>query len=238
VRTALKFYTGEATTPVVAISSTVSAEGKTFISVNLAVITAMLGKKVLIVGLDLRKPKIHKLLEVDNVQGMSNYLSGNLGFEDVLQATSVENLWYAPSGPIPPNPAELIESPRMNEFLLEARKKFDYVFIDTPPVAIVTDALLVSPYVDVNIFVVRQRYTSKNTLSLIQEFYENKKLNNLAIIINDISLSGYYGYGLRYGYSIRYGGYSYGYSFYGDYVYGKYGYGKESRSYYKQDDES
>lgn len=232
VRTALKFYTSQSQVPVVAISSTVSSEGKTFISVNLAVITAMLGKRVLIVGLDLRKPKIHKLLEVANDRGMSNYLSGNLTFDESIQATTVENLFYAPSGPVPPNPAELIESDNMRKFLDEAKTKFDYIIIDTPPVAIVTDALLLSPYVDANIFVVRQRYSSKNTLSLIQDFYETGKLKNMSIIINDISLTGYYGYGLRYGYSVRYGGYSYGYNFYGDYVYSRYGYGSSGKDYY------
>jgi tyrosine-protein kinase Etk/Wzc len=238
VRTALKFFIKESETPVISISSTVSSEGKTFISVNLAVITAMLGKKVLLVGLDLRKPKIHRLLEVQNDVGMSNYLSENLKFDEAIQTTAVTNLFYAPSGPVPPNPAELIESARMKEFLDEARAKFDYIIIDTPPVAIVTDALLLAPHVDVNIFVVRQRYTSKNTLSLIQEFYQNKRLKNIAIVINDISLSGYYGYGLRYGYTMRYGGYSYGYNFYGDYVYGKYGYKKESEGYYKEEKET
>ena len=88
-----------------------------------------------------------------------------------------------------------------------------------------------------NIFIVRQRYTSKNTLSLIQEFYISKKLKNLSIIINDINLSGYYGYGLRYGYTMRYGGYAYGYNFYGDYVSAKYGYNKGNSGYYTNDDE-
>lgn len=238
VRTALKFYTSDISSPVIAITSTVSSEGKTFISLNLAIITAMLGKKVLIMGLDLRKPKIHKLLHADNSTGMSNYLSGGATAGEVIQTTDISNLWYAPAGPVPPNPAELIESPRMKDFIAMARERFDYIFIDTPPVAIVTDALLLVPYVDVNIFVVRQRYTSRNTLNLIQEFYEGRKLRNLSVLINDISLSGYYGYGLRYGYSIRYGGYSYGYNFYGDYVSGKYGYGHEGKDYYTDNEEA
>jgi capsular exopolysaccharide synthesis family protein len=235
VRTALKFYTAEHVTPVIAISSTVSSEGKTFISVNLAAITAMLGKRVIVIGLDLRKPRIHKMLEVTNEIGMSNYLSGNAGFDEIIQETSVPGLFYAPAGPVPPNPAELIESDRMKQFVEEAKSKFDFVFIDTPPVAIVTDALLLSAITDINVFVVRQRYSSKSTLGLVQELYAHKKLKNMAIVINDISLSGYYGYGLRYGYTMKYGGYTYGYNFYGDYVYGKYGYKKESEGYYTED---
>jgi tyrosine-protein kinase Etk/Wzc len=236
VRTALKYFLTDNEHPVISISSTVSAEGKTFISINLSVISAMLGKKVLLLGLDLRKPKIHRVFNIDNSIGMSNYLSGEITFKDVIKKTSVENLYYAPSGPVPPNPAELIESSRMGEFLKEARKEFEYIFIDTPPVAIVTDALLLAPYVDINMFVVRQRYSSKNTLQLIEEFYRAKNLKNLSVIINDISLTGYYGYGLRYGYRLGYGGYSYGYNFYGDYVSSIYGYGKENKGYYNDND--
>lgn len=234
VRTSLKYFIKEKDTPVIVVSSTISAEGKTFISINLATIIAMLGKKVLLVGLDLRKPRIHRVLEIENEKGLSTYLSGGINFDDVIQDTSIKNLWYAPSGPVPPNPAELIETGKMKDFIESARNRFDYIIIDTPPIAIVTDALLIAPYVDMYLLVVRQRYTSKNTLTLIQELYKNGTLKNLAIVINDISLTGYYGYGLRYGYSIGYG-YSYGYNYYGKYSYGRYGdnYGRDS--YYKDE---
>lgn len=232
IRTSIKYFVKEIEHPVIAISSTISSEGKTFVSVNLAAITALLGKRVLLVGLDLRKPRIHKIFDLGNETGVSSYLIGGCDFDEIIFETGVKNLWYVPAGPIPPNPAELIESDRMKQFIAEARDKFDFVIIDTPPVAIVTDALILAPLVDINAFVVRQRYSSKNTLNLIEEFYSSKLLNNLSIIINDISLSGYYGYGLRYGYTLRYGGYSYGYNLYGDYVSSKYGYGNKSSGYY------
>jgi len=237
VRTSLKFFTGDLSCPVISVTSTVVGEGKTFISVNLAAILAMLGKKVLLVGLDMRKPKIHRILNLDNENGLSRYLSMDADFEDIVEKTSIENFYFAKSGPVPPNPAELLDSSRIEEFFDEAKKRFDYIVLDTPPVAIVTDALLVSKYVDINIFVVRQRYTSKNTLGIIQELYVSRKLNNLCILINDISLTGYYGYGLRYGYTIRYGGYTYGYNLYGDYVLSKYGYTKDAKGYYVEDNE-
>ncbi|MDR2887507.1 MAG: polysaccharide biosynthesis tyrosine autokinase [Bacteroidales bacterium] len=237
VRTALDFFLTDTGNPVISITSTVSSEGKSFISVNLALIIANLGKKVLLVGLDLRKPKIHKALDTDNAAGMSLYLSGKAEFDESITETGINNLWLATSGPIPPNPAELIASDRMLEFINEARKRFDYVVIDTPPIAVVTDALLVSRYADINLFIVRQRYTTKDTLHLIQEFYQTKKFKNLSIIINDISLSGYYGYGLRYGYTMKYRGYSYGYSLYGDYTSTKYGFNKGNKSYYNNDEE-
>jgi capsular exopolysaccharide synthesis family protein len=216
---------------VIAVSSTISSEGKTFISINLAAITAMLGKKVLLIGLDLRKPRINKVLEFTDSPGMSTYLSGNCKFGDVIRQTQIKNLWYAPSGPIPPNPSELIETELMSKFMATVRKDFDFIIIDTPPVAIVTDTLLLTQYVDINLFIVRQRYTSRSTLDIIEQLYRQGKLKNLAIIINDINLSGYYGYGMRYGYSLGYG-YSYGYNYYGKGYYGRYGYSDKHHGYY------
>jgi tyrosine-protein kinase Etk/Wzc len=234
VRTNLKYFIKDIEKPVISVSSTITAEGKTFISANLASIIAISGKKVLLIGLDLRKPRIHRLFGINNDNGISKYLIGQIKFEDVIVKTDVENLWYAPSGPVPPNPAELIDSLAMAKFIEIAKDKFDYIIIDTPPVAIVTDALLCTGFTDFYIFVVRQRYSSKNTLRLIDDLYKNENLKNLGIIINDISLSGYYGYGLRYGYSPGYG-YSYGYNYYGTYSDMMYGYVGTSDKYYKDE---
>lgn len=233
VRTALKYYVKENETAVIAVSSTVTSEGKTFISINLASIIAMLGKKVLLLGLDLRKPRINKVLEFENSPGMSTYLSSNCEFEDIIKKTQIENLYYAPSGPIPPNPAELIETDRMKIFIERARKEYDYIIFDTPPVAIVTDALLLSSFADINLFIVRQRYTSLSTLELIEQLKNQGELKNMAIVLNDISLSGYYGYGIRYGYLRGYG-YSYGSAYYGSNYYGKYGNNGNGRGYYSE----
>lgn len=232
VRTNLKYFVKDIKCPVISVSSTITAEGKTFISINLASIIAMSGKKVLLVGLDLRKPRIHKILGIRNKEGLSDFLIGEKEYKDVKNKTDLESLWYTPSGPVPPNPAELIESSRMNEFINAAKKEFDFIIIDTPPVAIVTDALLVSPLTDFYIFVVRQRYTSKNTLDLIEELHRNENIKSIGIVINDISISGYYGYGLRYGYAFGYG-YNYGYNYYG--YYGKYGYSDDAKGYYREE---
>jgi len=234
VRTAIKYFVKENDVPVIAVSSTISSEGKTFVSVNLAAITAMLGKKVLLIGLDLRKPRINKVFQFENSPGMSTFLSGNCTYEEIIQKTQIPNLFYAPSGPIPPNPAELLETDQMKEFMERAKKEFDYIIIDTPPVAIVTDALLISGYVDVNLFIVRQRYSSRNTLELIDHLNTQGELKNMAIIINDISLSGYYGYGMRYGYSSGYG-YSYGSNYYSRGYYGRYGDKDSANGYYTED---
>ena len=234
VRTALKYFVKENEVAVIAVSSTISSEGKTFISINLAAITAMLGKKVLLIGLDLRRPRINKVFEFDDSPGMSTYLSGGCDYEDLIRKTQVNNLFYAPSGPVPPNPAELLETEQMKKFMERARKEFDYIIIDTPPVAIVTDTLLLAPYVDVNLFIVRQRYTSRNTLDMIEHLHNQGELKNMAIVINDISLTGYYGYGMRYGYTSGYG-YSYGYNYYNKGYYRRYGYSEKGKGYYTEE---
>ncbi len=234
VRTNLKFFIKDTKNPVVSVSSTISSEGKTFISINLAAIIASNNNKVLLIGLDLRKPRIHRIFGIDNDNGISNYLIGQEKYENIIFETGIENLWYTPSGPVPPNPAELIDSSAMIEFIEKAKKEFDYIILDTPPVAIVTDALLLSPLTDFYLFVVRQRYTTKNTLGLIEELYRNENIKSLGIVINDISITGYYGYGLRYGYSGGYG-YSYGYNYYGHGYYGRYGASEKVNGYYTEE---
>ena len=234
VRTSLKYYVKENQVTVIAVSSTVSSEGKTFISINLASIIALLGKKVLLVGLDLRKPRINRIFEYDDSPGMSTYLSSNCDYEDIIKKTQFDNLNYAPSGPIPPNPAELIETTQMRKFMDRAKMQYEYIIFDTPPVAIVTDALLLADYADINLFIVRQRYTSMNTLDLIEQLKNHGELKNMAIILNDISLSGYYGYGIRYGHLRGYG-YSYGSSYYGSNYYSKYDRADKAKGYYTEE---
>jgi tyrosine-protein kinase Etk/Wzc len=231
IRTSLRYFTKNSGHSVIAVTSTISSEGKTFISINLAAITALLGKKVLLVGLDLRRPRLHRVLGIDNNEGLSTYLIGNCEYDEVIKETSIKNLYYATSGPVPPNPAELIEDDRLDIFIAKAKKEFDFIFIDTPPVAIVSDTLLIARFVDINLFIVRQRYSSKNTLELINELFNDEKLKHMGIIINDISLTGYYGYGVRYGYYKGYG-YSYGKNYYGQYSYSRYGYSDKEHGYY------
>lgn len=235
IRTSLKYFVPVDKPAVIAVTSTISGEGKTFVAVNLAAIISLLGRKTLLVGLDLRKPRIHKILGQDNSEGMSTFLSGNSKYEDIVKKTSIENLWFATAGPIPPNPAELVERKTMSEFLEKAKKQFDFIIFDTPPAAVVTDALLLARQADITLFVVRQRYSSKSTVNLVEEIYRNQEIKNPGIIVNDISMSGYYGYGLRYGYTMGYSyGYNYGYKYYGHTPYGK-GSRDNAGSYYTED---
>jgi tyrosine-protein kinase Etk/Wzc len=231
IRTNLKYYTEGKGKAIISITSTISGEGKTFISLNLASIIAMLGKKTLLVGVDLRKPRLDRILNTNHSEGLSSFLIGESAFSDNIIETRVKNLYFMPSGTVPPNPSELLESDRMTEFLKKAREEFDYIILDTPPVGIVSDAILLGSFADINIFVIRQRYSFKNTLELIQNISNRQELKNLTIAVNDIHISGYYGYGLRYGYGFYEGyGYRYGYS-----QYGTYGYGKDYYKYYTED---
>ncbi len=137
---------------VITVTSTISGEGKTFCSVNLAAIFAMAGKKTLLMGLDLRKPKIHKIFNIENEKGISTCLINKDHLQNIIKETPIENLFVAPSGPVPPNPAELIGSDMMKRSLDEARNQYDIIILDTPPIGMVTDALLLSRISDLSLF--------------------------------------------------------------------------------------
>ncbi|NJK87234.1 MAG: CpsD/CapB family tyrosine-protein kinase [Bacteroidales bacterium] len=197
---------------VICISSTVSGEGKTFCAVNLAIIMALAGKKTLLVSLDLRRPKVHRVFHIKNQVGLSTYLVNQSNEKEIVTATNVENLFVANAGPIPPNPAELIGSEKMIKYIDMVKKEYDYVIIDTPPVAIVTDALLLKNIVDVYVFVIRHNYSTKQVLQLVDDLFNKRDMKNLSLLVNDVQVKGYYGYSYSYGYSY---GYGYGYNYYG-----------------------
>lgn len=190
---------------IITINSTVGGEGKTFCAINLASIIALSGKKTLLIGLDLRKPRIHyQFSELDNSLGISTYLIDKCKYEDIIQESGYNNFQIIPSGPIPPNPAELIDSPKMKTLLQKLSQQFEYIVIDTPPVGIVADSLLLTQYADANIFVLRLNYSRKSTLKIINQLHENRKFSNLSLVINDVgvvkSYDEQYGYGYGYGY--------------------------------------
>ncbi len=215
LRTNLQYLLREEGQKVITITSTLTGEGKTFCSVNLAAIFAMAGKKTLLVGLDLRKPKVHKIFNVSNKTGVSTCLIGKNVYEEVVRETRIENLDILPAGPVPPNPAELIESTRMREIMDAARQQYDIIIIDTPPFGMVTDALLAGRFSDVSLFLLRQNYSSKGVLELLEDVARKQELKNIGIVMNDIRHKGYYGYGYRY-YNYGYG-YRYGYGYYREY---------------------
>lgn len=215
IRTNLQYMLRDPKQKVIAVTSTISGEGKTFMAANLAAIIASANKKVLIVGLDLRKPKLQNIFGVNIQKGLSTYLIRRDSAEDIVQSTQIENLFYAPSGPIPPNPAELIGSPRMDEFFIWAKQNFDYIVIDTPPIAIVTDALLVQRFADATLFVIRFKYSNKDVLRFVESLNSTDDNKSIGIVINDLQHKRVYGY--TYGYAYTYGyHYGAGYAYYND----------------------
>ncbi len=214
LRTNLQFILKRKDKKIIAVTSSISGEGKSFIALNLASVIALSEKKTLLVGLDLRKSKLQKEFDYDNRFGMSTYLVDRCNYEDVIQKSSVKYLFLALSGPVPPNPAELIESERMQQFFEKAKKDFDYIIVDTPPIAVVTDALLINEIADAFLYVVRQSFSSKNVLKLLEDAKKEGNLKNLGIILNDIQIKKGYGYSHGYGYGY---GYGYGQGYYGEF---------------------
>ncbi len=198
LRTNLKYILDKDKHSIISITSSVSGEGKSFISQNIASIIAISQKKTLLIGLDLRKPKLQEVFEHDNSIGASTFLSNNNTINEVIIKTRVPNLDVILSGTEPPNPSELIESQKMKELLDYAKKEYDYVIIDTPPVGIVTDGLVVAKYSDAFLYVVRHKYTTKEAFKIINELKGRKEIKNMSLIFNDIHYKrkhGKYGYG-------------------------------------------
>jgi capsular exopolysaccharide synthesis family protein len=206
LRSNLNYFTANKVKQVYMVSSSISGEGKTFTTINLATVFALSGKRTLIVGADMRRPKIFEDFKLRNDTGLSTYLSGITPFNQVVQQTSTENLFLVSGGPVPPNPSELLLNERFEVFIKSALAEFDFVIIDTPPLALVTDAFVISKFVDHIIFVMRQNYTPKEFVVSIEEYYRSGKLKSISLLLNDIYKSGLgYGYGQGYAYNYGYG---------------------------------
>lgn len=220
VRTNLQFML-ENGKNVILVTSTISGEGKSFISANLAISLSLLGKKVVIVGLDIRKPGLNKVFNIPKKEhGITQYLTNTTAnLMDFVQPSDInKNLFILPGGTVPPNPTELLARGGLEKAIETLKANFDYVILDTAPVGMVTDTLLIGRVADLSVYVCRADYTHKAEFTLINELAENNKLPNLCIAINGLDLNSrkygyYYGYGKYgkyYGYGKRYG-YGYGY---------------------------
>lgn len=219
IRTNIEFITQGKSKSTILVTGDMQGIGKTFNSINIASIYALYGKKTVLLGFDMRKPKLFQEFNLTNNVGLSSFLSNKEPLENTIQPSiKIPNLDIITSGPIPPNPAELIASEKCNELFAELKEMYDYIIIDTPPLGLVTDAYLLMRHSDVNLFIVRQGHTNKNIFGSIIRDLADRGLE-ASIVINGIESSK--GYGYRYG-SYRYG-YGYGYAY--GYGYGKYGYG-------------
>ena len=208
LRTNIQYLASEKSSKVITVTSSVGSEGKTFCSSNLALIFSSAGYKTVLIGADLRKPKTHEDFKLDNQKGLSSYLIKNSKIEDIINQTQYENLSLITSGPIPPNPAELLNLERMKDLIKILKKKYEYIIIDTPPCGLVTDSVITMKLSDINLYVVRHNYTKKNMLNIINDLFETKQVSNLKIIINDYVVKpSSYGYGYGYSYGNGYGYY-------------------------------
>jgi len=188
------------------ITSSISGEGKSFVSVNLAVSLSLVKKKVALLEFDLRKPRISAMLNVSREPGISNYLVGQADALSIMQPVpGNEYLYILPAGVIPPNPTELILNGQLEALISHLKAKFDYVIIDTAPVGLVTDARLLAQYADATLYVIRHQVTPKLYLKMINEIYQNKEVGNLNIVFNGIQPRGAGGYDAN--------GYGYGYGY-------------------------
>lgn len=184
---------------IISINSLVSGEGKSFISSNFAAILSLSanGKKVLLIEGDLRKPQLSNLFGNNNNIGLSSYLLDKNVFNDIIIKTTTPNLYFVPSGEIPPNPTELLETEKFKKFIENAKAEFDYIIIDNAPMALVPDGLLTSQYVDLNIFVIRLNFSRKNEIKEINKTVTINNIKNAIIVINDTAKN-QYGYGNKY----------------------------------------
>lgn len=185
LRTNLKYLLSGENKRIIAVQSSISGEGKSFVSMNLASVLAMNNLKVLLVGVDMRMSTLHKVINSSNKKGLSTYLINQDLFDDILESTPINNLSYVSSGPVPPNPAELLENGNFERFLEEAKSRFDYIILDNPPVSLVTDGIIAGRHADVNLFVIRFRYSNKDQIKFLSELEIKKTLPNIALVLND-----------------------------------------------------
>jgi polysaccharide biosynthesis transport protein len=193
------------------LTSSVSGEGKTFCSVNIATVFALSEKKTVIVGFDLRKPKIFDDFNLKNDVGVVNYLIGQKTMDEIIHTTQIPYLDVIISGPVPPNPSELIMSESMSEFMKELKERYEYIILDTPPVGLVTDAVELSQFADVTLYITRQNFTKKEMIKLLNNRVTRGELSNVSIVLNGFENKAKYGAGYGYGYGYGYGAYSNGY---------------------------
>jgi capsular exopolysaccharide synthesis family protein len=221
IRTNLQYFSDSPGSKLLLVTSLHPGEGKTFCSINTAAIVASAHKKVLLLDFDMHKPKVHKSLDMVNDKGLSTYIVSKHSKEEIIQTTQYENLDVITAGPIPPNASELVLSPRVEQLLKELKAEYDFVVVDTPPLMLISDSMVLMRLVDVGIFIMNTEKATRSGVRHLEEIVEANNLSHTALILNNVKAKRWRYYYSRYAY--RYG-YSYGYGY--GYGYGK-GYGQE-----------
>jgi tyrosine-protein kinase Etk/Wzc len=199
IRTNIEFMCSLNQKRIIGVTSTTSGEGKTFVTVNLASIIAASGKKVIVIDLDMRKPKVHHCFNANNEIGISNFLAGRNDLKECIHYSEKNKIAYITAGTIPPNPSELMLTERFELMLEQLKEEFDIVFVDTPPIGIVTDANIAMKKADLSIFVLRSEYTLKGSEQIVNSMYQNRQFKQIGVILNSVDQSLNYGYGYGYG---------------------------------------
>jgi capsular exopolysaccharide synthesis family protein len=206
IRSNLTFIDNTEGPKIVSITSTISGEGKTFVAINIAGILAFTGKKVIIIDLDMRKPKIHRGFGVSNIIGMSTILTGVTPLDECFNNSPMENLKFITAGPPPPNPSELILSGKLTEIINELKNQFDFIVIDNAPIGLVTDGLETIKMANYPIYVFRAGYSKKIFTQILDRLKNETKIKNLSVVLNDVDISKkIYSYNYGYGYGYAYG---------------------------------
>jgi capsular exopolysaccharide synthesis family protein len=206
IRTNLEFLNGQHEKTVISVTSTVSGEGKTFIATNLGGIISLLKNKVVVIDLDMRKPRFHEVFEyTDQSKGLSTILIKKHTIEDCTQQTELPNLDFIPAGPIPPNPSELVLGDTFHDFILELKQKYDVIIIDTPPVGLVTDGIHALKISSIPIYVFRADFSKRSYLKNVNRIVKVHKLSNLSLILNSTKESMVRNYGYKKGYYVEAG---------------------------------
>ncbi|MBL4708659.1 MAG: polysaccharide biosynthesis tyrosine autokinase [Flavobacteriales bacterium] len=204
LRTNLNYTNLEKKQQILAITSSSTGEGKSVTAINLGLTISFSEKKVVIIDMDLRKPKLAKYMGLGNEKGVTSYLTGNNTLKEILHKTeNNEYCYFISSGPIPPNPTEMIMSEKMKQLIEELKKEFDYIIMDSPPIGVVSDALLLREFITNTLYIVRNKYTLRSSIHYLEEQYQNGELVNPFIVVNDIKIrkngSAYKGYVSNYG---------------------------------------
>lgn len=198
LRTNIEFSLVDKEKKIIMITSAMPSEGKSTTSANLAVTLQQLGKRVILVDCDQRKPSIHKKFNLSNTQGLSDYLARNKKIEDVINNTTLEGLEILTSGTIPPNPSELLSSKKMENAILKLKETYDYIILDTPPIGLVTDAQILSKHVDGTLLVIESNNVEKNIIIKAKNTLEQVNANIIGVVLNKVEVKSkdeyYYAY--------------------------------------------
>jgi len=203
IRTNLNYMTDDTDNKVMLITSSMKGEGKTFFSLNLGATLSLIDKKVVLLEFDLRKPDLLNGMKMKPGKGITDFINGDSSIDEIIRPSNFqENLFVVGCGTMPENPAELLMSEKVSELFAELKERFDYVIIDTSPVGQVADAFSLAPFADSSIYLVRYNYTDKVQLNILKDIFDNGKLNNPMVVLNDSKGDSFKGYG--------HGGYGYG----------------------------